>query len=177
LRKPVHEGRADFCGSFPAFASDESQPLVAEPHAPDTFQRCKLIGPSESATRLRISCTSILLQQRRSDERCDTPIVSTAPCSAMMRCAALFSSAGDDRLLLVNLGADLFLRPAPEPLLAPPERRGWRVKWSSESPDYGGDGTPQIETTAGWLIPGRAAFLLQPAATQDLPDAKLSEKD
>ena len=32
-----------------------------------------------------------------------------------------FGDGGDDRLLLVNLGRDLHLDPAPEPLLAPPE--------------------------------------------------------
>ena len=36
-------------------------------------------------------------------------------------CCASSATSGDDRLLLVNLGRDLHLDPAPEPLLAPPE--------------------------------------------------------
>ena len=35
-----------------------------------------------------------------------------------------FSQSGTDRLLIVNLGRDLLLGPAPEPLLAPIEGQG-----------------------------------------------------
>jgi maltooligosyltrehalose trehalohydrolase len=73
-----------------------------------------------------------------------------------------FGERGDDRLLLVNLGTDLHLDPAPEPLLAPPANAEWRVLWSSESPEYGGVGTPDLETESNWLIPGHAAVLLEP---------------
>ena len=52
-----------------------------------------------------------------------------------------FGKDGDDRLLVVNLGADEHLTPAPEPLLAPPEGRPGTVLWSSEAQRYGGDGT------------------------------------
>ena len=52
-----------------------------------------------------------------------------------------FGQDGNDRLLLVNLGLDLRLDPAPEPLLAPPEECVWELLWSSEDPAYGGTGT------------------------------------
>ena len=50
------------------------------------------------------------------------------------------STEGDagDRLLIVNLGVDLALDPAPEPLLAPPADTLWRVLWSSDDVAYGG---------------------------------------
>jgi maltooligosyltrehalose trehalohydrolase len=72
------------------------------------------------------------------------------------------AAPNDDRLLVVNLGRDLSLQPAPEPLLAPPEERQWDVLWSSEDPRYGGCGTPPLETMEGWRIPGRSATLLNP---------------
>src|SRR5207249_3824305 len=50
------------------------------------------------------------------------------------------------RLLVVNLGLDLELAAAPEPLLAPPEGTRWRVLWSSEDPRYGGGGVLPPET-------------------------------
>lgn len=74
-----------------------------------------------------------------------------------------FGPAGDDRLLLVNLGPDLHLDPAPEPLLAPSERGPWSVRWSSESRAYGGDGTPEPEDEENWHLPAESAVLLGPA--------------
>jgi maltooligosyltrehalose trehalohydrolase len=73
-----------------------------------------------------------------------------------------FGGNGDDRLLLVNLGIDLRLEPAPEPLLAPPEGRVWDVLWTSEDPQYGGIGTPPPDGPEGWWLPGHAAVALRP---------------
>ena len=69
------------------------------------------------------------------------------------------------------------------PLLAPPAGQQWAILWSSEDPRYGGLGTPPLDTTEGWKIPGHAAVVLQPelipksiefelepkAATSDVP--------
>ena len=49
----------------------------------------------------------------------------------------------DERLLVVNLGADIEAGGFPEPLFAPPAGRRWRTRWSSEHPDYGGTGVPE----------------------------------
>ena len=73
-----------------------------------------------------------------------------------------FGTAGDDRLLVVNLGRDLSLRPAPEPLLAPPKGMAWGMRWSSEDPRYDGGGTAPLEGEDGWQIPGHAAVVLRP---------------
>jgi maltooligosyltrehalose trehalohydrolase len=70
---------------------------------------------------------------------------------------------GADRLLLINLGCDLDLTPAPEPLLAPPAGARWQVLWSSADPRYGGSGAPPPEDAAGgWRLPGQAAVALLP---------------
>ncbi len=66
-------------------------------------------------------------------------------------------------ILLVNFGVDLHLDPAPEPLLAPPEKHCWQVLWSSEDPQYGGNGIPPLETEENWRIPGAAAIVMKPA--------------
>ena len=82
---------------------------------------------------------------------------------------------GDDRLMLVNLGVDLQLPVAAEPLLAPPDGRCWRVVWSSEDPRYGGNGTPETETEANnWRWPRHSAVVLMPVPAEadehrDLP--------
>ena len=67
-----------------------------------------------------------------------------------------------DRLLAVNLDCDLDFTPAREPLLAPPRGARWRLAWSSEAPEYGGQGTPPIDTDASWMIPGSTALFFVP---------------
>jgi maltooligosyltrehalose trehalohydrolase len=77
-----------------------------------------------------------------------------------------FGEEGGDRLLLVNFGTDLHLDPAPEPLLAPPEGTIWQPLWSSEDPRYGGTGTPRLDSTDNWRIPGQAAVALRPTTVE-----------
>jgi maltooligosyltrehalose trehalohydrolase len=81
-----------------------------------------------------------------------------------------FGEGGDDRLLVVNLGTDLHLNVAPEPLLAPPLGKTWETQWSSEHPNYGGVGNAPLETRGeawrlpgeNWRLPGRCAVVLRP---------------
>jgi maltooligosyltrehalose trehalohydrolase len=69
---------------------------------------------------------------------------------------------GNDRLLVVNLGRDLYLEPAPEPLIAPPAGASWIVMWASEDPHYGGGGLPTWPAEGSWHLQGETAVLLQP---------------
>jgi maltooligosyltrehalose trehalohydrolase len=78
-----------------------------------------------------------------------------------------FGTHGDDRLLVVNLGPNLHLDPAPEPLLAPPPHMEWETLWSSEDPRYGGLGSTPLDTQENWQIPGHAAVALRPAYAQE----------
>src|SRR5690606_32604045 len=73
-----------------------------------------------------------------------------------------FAADRQDRLLLVNLGVDLPLEIAPEPLLAPPAGYAWGVQWSSEDPRYGGGGTAPVIEDGAWRLPGPAAVALRP---------------
>ena len=83
-----------------------------------------------------------------------------------------FSKSGADRLLIVNLGRDLLLGPAPEPLLAPVEGQAWRLLWSSEAPLYGGSGGPAQDAAGDWLISGQSATVLIPGSSVTIPEAK-----
>ena len=74
-----------------------------------------------------------------------------------------FFTDGTDRLLIVNLGPDLTLRPAPEPLLAPLEGQAWKILWSSEAPEYGGVGTPPLYRAGYLRIAAESALVLAPA--------------
>lgn len=77
-----------------------------------------------------------------------------------------FSESAGDRLLVVNLGTDLYLSPSPEPLLAPPFEKSWHVIWSSEDPKYGGLGTFPPDADDNWRIPGNAAVVLSSKESQ-----------
>jgi maltooligosyltrehalose trehalohydrolase len=81
-----------------------------------------------------------------------------------------FGPNGDDRLLIVNLGADLDYNPAPEPLIAPPAGMAWRLLLCTESPEYGGCGAAEYEVKGrNWQIPGNAAALFAPVRREDTP--------
>ena len=67
-----------------------------------------------------------------------------------------------DRVLLVNLGIDYPMSPISAPLLAAPPGRRWVICWSSESSDYGGSGTPDLEMDATWTLLGKTALWLAP---------------
>ena len=51
----------------------------------------------------------------------------------------------DDRLLIVNLGRDLYCNPAPEPLLAPPEEMEWNSCGRVRIPSMKATGSPELD--------------------------------
>jgi maltooligosyltrehalose trehalohydrolase len=71
-----------------------------------------------------------------------------------------FGGRFGDRLIVVNLGRQLKLNPAPEPLLAPPPGAVWEMMWSSEDPRYGGSGAPPVGKLGIWNVKGHAAMVM-----------------
>lgn len=178
LRRCVANGRRDFMRQFRAIDLPESLALLPDPGDPATFARTKLDWAERAGNDAAWRLHADLLRLRREDPtlgargRIDGAVLAEE--AWVLR---YFSATGDDRLLVVNLGAELYFRPAPEPLLAPCDEHGWRSLWSSESTVYGGGGTPPLETKANWIIPAQAAVLLAPAEKGELPDARLAEKN
>ena len=177
LASAVSEGRADFFTQFRSMATAEMQQLIPDPENPDTFERCKLNFNERErhADVYALHCDLLRLRKEDAAFSCQR---AGAFDGAVLGSEALllrfFSEVSGDRLLLVNLGRDLLLNAAPDPLLAPPEGRRWEILWSSESPRYGGSGTPPVETDEGWRIPGHATVVLFP---QPLETAVASKKD
>jgi maltooligosyltrehalose trehalohydrolase len=80
-----------------------------------------------------------------------------------------FGEMSDDRLLVVNLGADLALDPAAQPLAAPPAGARWELLWSSEAPKYGGAGEVQLlQPDQIWIVPGHAAVVFAPRSVSEV---------
>lgn len=161
----VAEGRRKFLAQFPSVAAAEQETTIAAPDDEGTFQRCKL-DLAERETHAEIYCLHRdLLALRRDDEVFRNPRHRSldgavlGPETFVLR---YFGEGENDRLLIVNLGSDLHLDPAPEPLLAPVAGTLWDTLWSSEDIHYGGLGTPPIDTEENWKIPGHAAVVLTP---------------
>jgi maltooligosyltrehalose trehalohydrolase len=165
LNALIRQGRTKFLEQFRSLTRPDIQRCFADPGSPATFEACKLEFAERERHAEAYALHKDLLRLRRED-----PVFgSQRPRGldgAVLRSDAFvlrfFGEAGDDRLVLVNLGRDLHLDPAPEPLLAPPEGRAWELLWSSEDPRYGGCDTAPVESEENWRIPGEAAVVLIP---------------
>ncbi|HEV2187955.1 MAG TPA: malto-oligosyltrehalose trehalohydrolase [Stellaceae bacterium] len=162
LAASVKKGRAAYLANFPSLASPEMQARLHDPGNPDTFRRCILDHDERSRNPSALSLHRDLIDLRREmfrggDRRIDGATLGDD--AWVLRYFA--SDRDDDSLLIVNLGIDERYEAIFEPLLAPGEARSWRLKWSSEHPDYGGAGIAEPIIDGSWSLPGRAAIVLQ----------------
>jgi maltooligosyltrehalose trehalohydrolase len=164
LAGAVRAGRGTFLAQFPSLASSEMQAALTDPGNVDTFHRSVLDHDERARNAATYALHRDLLALRRED-----PVLRQRPAridGAVLADEAwmlrFFDHRGRDRLLIVNLGGDVVLDPAPEPLLAPVEGHPWRLLWSSEAPRYGGAGIVPLNPDGIWRIPGHAAIILIP---------------
>jgi len=143
LAAAVAKGRREFLEQFPTIATGDY--VLAPPHARETFEVCKLDFEEREQNAAIVDFHRELIRLRRAD-----PLIGGAVLGA-----EAFLLRWPDRLLIVNLGRDLHLDPAPEPLLAPPKDARWELIWSSEP------GTPPLESDENWRIPAECAVLLE----------------
>jgi maltooligosyltrehalose trehalohydrolase len=174
LAGPVRKGRAEFLSQFPSIATPEIQSRLADPAAPDTFERCQLDFSERERHAADYALHRDLLRLRREDAVLRSSRVDGAVLGAHAFVLRFFAYDGADRLLLVNLGPDLLLLIVPEPLLAPPQDCVWETGWSSEDPLYGGTGAAPVERDDGWHVPGNAAVLLTPKRIEREADTRRS---
>jgi maltooligosyltrehalose trehalohydrolase len=166
LAAAVRRGRAGFLRQFPSIVAYRGTMPLDDPGDPDTFECCKL-DFSERATNAAVyELHKDLIRVRRESAAFRAQIaggVDGAVLSAHAFALRFFTGSGaDDRVVIINLGADLNRSSFAEPLLAPPVDHDWSVQWSSEEPRYGGSGVPSLESGRGWTIPGESAIVLAP---------------
>jgi maltooligosyltrehalose trehalohydrolase len=165
LADKVAKGRREFLSQFPSLAQPESQQMIPDPASEDTFRRCILDFSERELHKPVYRMHRDLLQLRREDSvlrlqrhrGLDGAVLG--PQALVLR---FFAEDGLDRLLVVNLGEDIDLAIAAEPLLAPPRRCRWSIRWSSEDAKYGGNGTPPFDKEGRWRILGEASVLYGP---------------
>ena len=163
ISKQVREGRGKFLAQFPSLSLPEMQAVFADPGNPHTFEMSKLDFSQREKNRDAYQLHKDLIALRRSDPVFAHPLpraVDGAVVGANAFVLRYFSEAHGHRLLVVNLGTDLYVSPNPEPLLAPVAGKAWTVIWSSEDPKYAGLGTFPPNTDDNWRIPGNAAVVL-----------------
>ena len=174
LNAAVREGRGEFLTQFPSLVDAVRRGELADPSAGETFERCKIDFRERESHAAAYALHIDLLRIRREDAAW-----SAAPPGAVDG-AVLTASAfalrffapdpRDERLLVVNLGADIQRASFAEPLLAAPARgpasgtadADWTLRWSSESLAYGGGGIADPFPEDWWHIPGESALLFKP---------------
>jgi maltooligosyltrehalose trehalohydrolase len=167
LADAVRRGRAEFLSQFPSVLGYLARRPLHDPDDVQTFERCKLDFRERVAHGPVYTMHRDLLRLRR-----DTPAFSQqrpggvdgAVLSASAFLLRFFGDEPDgDRLLLVNLGADVVRPSFAEPLVAPVSSCMWLVDWASEDPVYGGGGIPDLMHDGRWRLPAESAVVLAPA--------------
>jgi maltooligosyltrehalose trehalohydrolase len=170
LSRMVREGRREFLAQFRSLALPEMEDVFGDPGNPSTFEACKL-DFSERQKNGSIYCLhKDLMKLRREDpvfRQQKKGAVDGAVLSGDAFLLRYFGGEHGDRLVLVNLGRDLHLASAPEPLLAPPRGAGWAVICSTEDPKYGGYGTFPPESRDNWRLPGNSCIALRSEPVTD----------
>lgn len=171
LAKSIRSGRSEFLSQWRSLATN--QLLYDDPCDSRTFDRCKLDWAEREKNAAIVHLHADLLKLRRRQpvfarQNRDFDGAVLGPESFVLRFFDADPAA--QRLLVVNLGRDLVLNPAPEPLLAPPDNFQWHVLWSSEDPRYGGSGTAALDSDLNWIIPGHAAVVLEPTAITEMKE-------
>ena len=163
ISKTILKGRADFLSQFRSLQSEEARAALADPGNPATFEACKLDFSERHLHEQIYKLHRDLLRLRREDPVFSVTNKREIDGAVLDRAAFIlrfFSPAHGDRVLLVNLGTDLYFNPCPEPLLAPPFDQRWQSLFNTDDQKYGGLGAYSPETPDGWRIPGRAAVLM-----------------
>jgi maltooligosyltrehalose trehalohydrolase len=164
MKEGIRKGRFKFLTQFASIASEETQKILPAPDDPEVFARCKLDFSERQTNRQFYDLHLDLIKLRREDSRFRQQVTGMVdgavlgPAGFVLRYLA---GGQGDRLLIVNLGRRQELKPAPEPLLAPPLGFEWETLWTSESPRYGGPGAVPLVTEDRWLLPAEAAVALQ----------------
>jgi len=165
----VHAGRIEFLKQFTNIDSPEIIDTIDKPYEPETFEQSKIDLTERERHAKVYALHRDLIRLRRED-----PVFSVGYACHIE--GAVLGTSGfllryfkgqEQRLLLINLGRELHLAPVPEPMIAPPEGCTWEVLWTSESIEFGGSGTPKLDTEKFWRLQGNAAVVLSPVPIQE----------
>jgi maltooligosyltrehalose trehalohydrolase len=180
LAAAVRKGRSEFLSQFPSILGFQGSSGLVDPGDPETFQRCKLDFGERAAHAESYALHKDLLRLRRELVAARTTHRRTVDGAVLGDRAFVLRLFGrqsrDDRLLLVNLGAELHRASFAEPLLAPPAGCEWSVAWSSDDPRYGGLGMRELWVDGRWCIAPECALLLAACPAQPRPSPTIRRR-
>jgi maltooligosyltrehalose trehalohydrolase len=164
LQALVRKGRDDFLSQF----ASARQALEVEGHqvpfGEEAFRLSKLDWSERERNAGALALHKELLKLRREDPVFAAQDLKRLAGAVLSPQALVLRYVGNgqegDRLLLLNLGAELAVSPCPEPLLAPPAGNKWSVLLASEHVRYGGMGTPPFADGPRMRVPGQMALVL-----------------
>jgi len=169
LGKLIGAGRAHELSQFPSIASPKMLRQLQDPCDNATFERSKLdFSERSKAVHAQIyRLHKDLLRLRQSLPGQSHGYQRGQIDGAVLGSDALllrYFSDGDDWLIVTNFGRDLPLAVSPEPLLAPPADKRWKMILTTEDPLYGGAGAPApVTEKEGWHLIGRCTSVLKSA--------------
>jgi maltooligosyltrehalose trehalohydrolase len=172
LGKLICAGRANELSQFPSIASPKMLRRLQDPCDESAFERSKLDFSERSkpmhAEMYRLHKDLLKLRrtlpcQRHSYKRGQLDGAVLGSDALLLR----YFSDDADWLIVTNFGRDLSLAVAPEPLLAPPAGKRWKMILTTEDPNYGGAGTPApVTEKEGWHLIGRCTSILKSASPE-----------
>jgi maltooligosyltrehalose trehalohydrolase len=161
-RKPIAaktaEGRAEFLKQFPSLSSPEVAQHLPNPNDQSTFEQSKLNFEDLQTYAPVYLLHKDLIALRRSDpvingrERHFLDGAVYGPHLLILRYFGLES--GNDRLAVFNFDRDQVISPAP------PDRT-WEIIFSSEDPQYAGQGAPAIHFDERLRVAGYSATVFK----------------
>jgi maltooligosyltrehalose trehalohydrolase len=171
LAQTVQRGRKEFLRQFPSLAGSSTIERIADPALTATFARCKLDFSEREAHAAWYALHIDLLALRHGDP-CFSAQRNDWMHAAVLGPRALivrFFHPEAHRLMVVNLGDDLKLDPAPEPLLAPRRARRWRHILASEAVQYGGKGYSEPHRAGVWNLTAQctSVFIEEPVVEEE----------
>jgi len=165
----VHAGRIEFLKQFTNIDSPEIIDSLDKPYELETFEQCRLDLNERERHAKVYALYRDLIRLRREDPvfsvgySCHIEGAVLGPSGFLLR----YFLGAQQRLLLINLGREMHLIPVPEPMLAPPLGCAWEILWTSEKLEFGGSGTPKLDTEKFWRLQGNAAVVLIPVPEGD----------
>jgi maltooligosyltrehalose trehalohydrolase len=162
--RQVRNGRRRETLGFDPYADPAAQACLLDPCSYETVVRSTLDFSECARNEATLRLFRDLMWMRRKDAILNTrPLVRFDGATLTENAFALrwYAEDGSDRLLVVNLGAQIDRSAIPEPLLAAPAGHNWHVAWSSNDPAYGGLGTLIPDEGDGWQFDAESSIFFR----------------
>ena len=169
LQQAVFDGRREFLEQFSRLIGDIDELATLEDIGRRAFDRSRPAGEASAdnaVTRLYRDALSLRADDGTLGQRAQRIGGATIGDRTMLL-RFIGSTPAADRLLVVNLAADLNLAPLPQPLVAPPEGHDWEPIFCSEDRRYDGCGIAASEPPLTLVATGHATTVFKPTLSSD----------